>query len=112
MAELGARAGSDDRRRVSVLVGVDPDDDIDDLCETGHALFSLPGTDVWSRSGSEIGRTVTGHARRLPGRQTPDQASHSSRAGAGNSKRTSRPKGTKPVSHWVTPAATDPSPAP
>jgi hypothetical protein len=48
----------------------------------------LAGTDLWFRSGSEIGRTVTGHARRLPGGQAPDQASHPSRAGRGNSERT------------------------
>ncbi len=91
----GAGAGGDDRGGVGVLVGVDADDDIDELCEHGHAFFSLPGTDVWFRSGSEIGRTVTGHARRLPGGQAPDQASHSGRAGAGSNERTSRRKGTK-----------------
>ena len=49
----------------------------------------LARRDVWFRSGSEIGRTVTGHARQLPGGQAPDQASHSGRAGAGNDERTS-----------------------
>lgn len=59
---LAAGARRDNGRGVGVFVGVDPDDDIDDLCETDHAFFSLPERDVRFRSGSEIGRTVTGHA--------------------------------------------------
>src|SRR6266700_8069402 len=53
----------DDRSSVGELVGVDTDDDIDLICEHGHAFLSKPGWIVGFRSGSEIGRTVTGHAR-------------------------------------------------
>jgi hypothetical protein len=33
-----------DRRSVGVLVGVDPDDELDDLCQHGHALTPCPET--------------------------------------------------------------------
>jgi hypothetical protein len=40
--EHGAGGRVDHRGGVGVLVGVDTDDDVDDLCQHGHA-FSLPG---------------------------------------------------------------------
>jgi hypothetical protein len=67
--------GGHDRSGVGVLVGVDPDDELDGLCQHGHALTPLPGDDVTGRSGPEHGRTVMGHARLASGGQAPDQAS-------------------------------------
>jgi hypothetical protein len=36
----------DDRRGVGVLVGVDPDDELDNLCQHSHALTPCPDVDV------------------------------------------------------------------
>src|SRR4051812_46581334 len=51
-----------------------------------------------------------GHTRRLPGGQAPDQASRSGQAGAGEPRRTSPVKGTKPVRRRVTPETTNRQP--
>ena len=43
---------SDDHRGgVGVLVGVDPDDELDGVCQHGHALTPCPDVDVTGRSG-------------------------------------------------------------
>ncbi len=63
VVEFGAGRCSHDRGGVGVLVGVDADDDIDELLTTWSLRFSLSGRDVRFRSGSEVGRTVMGHAR-------------------------------------------------
>jgi pimeloyl-ACP methyl ester carboxylesterase len=52
-----------DRGGVGVLVGVDPDDDIDEVCQHSHALTPCPETTWTGRSGPTHGRTVTGHTR-------------------------------------------------
>jgi hypothetical protein len=36
----------DDRRGMGVLVGVDPDDELDEVCQHVHGVDSLPGDDV------------------------------------------------------------------
>jgi hypothetical protein len=41
--ENGAGAGINQRCGVGVFVGVDADDDLGDVCQHGHAFFSLPG---------------------------------------------------------------------
>lgn len=53
----------DHRRGVGVLVRVDADDDVDELCQHGHALSPWPEGRVGSGSGGD-GRTVMGHAER------------------------------------------------
>jgi hypothetical protein len=48
-ADLGEdRTGgrSHDRRRVGVGVGVDPDDELDEVCQHRHALTPCPDVDV------------------------------------------------------------------
>jgi hypothetical protein len=52
----------DDRGGVGLAVGVDADDDLDELCQHGHAFFSLTGgtQQVPVRCGD--GRTVMRHA--------------------------------------------------
>lgn len=108
------RAGGrvDDRGGVGVLVRVDAEDDVHDLCETGHCVLLLAGNRrvVPVRFGDRQDCDGTRRGCFLDG-QAPDQASHSSRAGAGSDGRTSPAKGTKPVSRRVTPAATNSSPA-
>jgi hypothetical protein len=90
LTEHRASACLDRSRRVGVHVGVDPDDDIDDIPQTGHAFSPcLDGT--WFRSGAEI-RQDCDQTRRAPQTldgQAPDQASYSDRAGAGDHERTS-----------------------
>jgi hypothetical protein len=49
-----AGAGVDDRGGVGLAVGVDADDDFDQLCRHGHAFFSLTGGRSRSRSGAEM----------------------------------------------------------
>lgn len=51
-----------DRGGVGVLVGVDPDDDIDHVGKTGHRVHLLGPGNVGSGPVGD-GRTVTGHAR-------------------------------------------------
>jgi hypothetical protein len=43
--------GGHDRGGVGLFVGVDPDDELDDLCQHGHALTPCPDVDVTGRSG-------------------------------------------------------------
>jgi hypothetical protein len=48
-ARLGERRASDgghDRGGVGLLVGVDPDDELDEVCQHVHRVDSLPGDDV------------------------------------------------------------------
>ena len=53
-----------DRGGVGVLVGVDPDDDIHEVCQHGHALTPCPDVDVTGLVRTRTqGRTVTGHTR-------------------------------------------------
>jgi hypothetical protein len=55
-------AGIEHRGGMGVFVGVDADDDLDQLCQHGHAFFSLTGgtQQVPVRCGD--GRTVMRHA--------------------------------------------------
>jgi hypothetical protein len=46
LGDHGAGGGRDDRGGVGVLVGVDADDDLDELCQHVHRVDSLPGDDV------------------------------------------------------------------
>jgi hypothetical protein len=54
--DLAGRCGQN-RGGVGVLVGVDADDDLDGVCQHGHALCSLPGDDV---VGAGPGRSTAG----------------------------------------------------
>jgi hypothetical protein len=61
---------------VGVFVGVDPDDELDGVCQHVHRVDSLAGDDVDGIGpGRSYGRTVTGHTRLASGGQAPDQAS-------------------------------------
>jgi hypothetical protein len=97
------------RGGVGVLVGVHADDDLDQICQDGHAYCSLPEGRGLVPVRLEHGRTVMGHTRlprvvRLLISQQPRSA------GAGSSKRTSPAQGITPVSVGVTPAATNTRP--
>ncbi len=52
-----------------------------------------------------------GHVQCELGGQAPDQASFSNRAGAGDTERTGRTKGTGPIRCGVTPGVTDAQPS-
>jgi hypothetical protein len=52
--------GGHDRGGMAVLVGVDPDDDIDEVCQHGHALTPCPNVDVTDRSGPEARQDCDG----------------------------------------------------
>jgi len=67
LLEHGAANCLNDRGGVGVLVGVDPDDELDCVCQHGHALTPCPDVDVTGRSGPTHGKTVTGHAGRRTG---------------------------------------------
>jgi hypothetical protein len=54
LGQHAAGACVDDRGGVGVFVGVDADDDLDQLCQHGHAFFSLTGGRSRSRSGAEM----------------------------------------------------------
>lgn len=110
LGQRRAGPGGNRRRGVGVFVGVDADDDVDLLCQHGHAFISLHRRDVSVPVREEDGRTVTGHAERLGG-QAPDQASNSDQAGAGDHGQTGPLQGTTPVRIWVMPAVTASSPA-
>jgi hypothetical protein len=43
LTDGGAGRGHHDRGGVGVLVGVDADDDVDELCEHGHCVLLLAG---------------------------------------------------------------------
>jgi hypothetical protein len=45
--------GDDHRGGMGVLVGVDPDDELDEVCQHGHALTPCPDVDVTGRSGPD-----------------------------------------------------------
>jgi len=46
LIDHGAGGGPDDRRCVGVLVSVDPDDELDEVRQHGHALTPCPDVDV------------------------------------------------------------------
>jgi hypothetical protein len=54
-AVLERRAGGGNHHggRVRVLMGVDPDDEVDVVCQHGHAFIPLPEGRGWFRSGQE-----------------------------------------------------------
>jgi hypothetical protein len=49
--------------RMTVLVSVDPDDEIDPVCQNSQAFAPFPERRSRDRSGTEDGRTVMGHTR-------------------------------------------------
>jgi hypothetical protein len=86
----------DDGCGVGMHVSVDADDNIDQLTQigqTGHA-FSPSPDGTWFRSGTKDRQDCdeTHPAPLTPGGQTPNQASSTNRAGAGDRERTSRSK--------------------
>jgi len=49
-----------DRGGVGVFVGVDPDDELDQVCQHGHALTPCPDVDVTGRSGPDARQDCDG----------------------------------------------------
>src|SRR3954471_22062051 len=98
-----AGAGVEDRGGVGVFVSVDADDDLGDICQHGHAFFSLPGEDAAGPGPVRRWQDCDETRQPLTDGQAPDQANIPGRAGAGSSERTSPVKGTKPVRPRVTP---------